>query len=114
TGITQPAESLLPPDPQHDADELLRVENLVKYFPVRGSGLISRTVAHVQAVDGVSLTIRRGQTVGLVGETGCGKSTLARSIAGLIPTTSGTVHFEGRDITNLSRRAMQPYRREIQ
>jgi oligopeptide/dipeptide ABC transporter ATP-binding protein len=114
TGRTQPAESLLPPDPQHDADELVRVESLVKYFPVRGSGLISRTIAHVQAVDGVSLTIRRGQTVGLVGETGCGKSTLARCIAGLIPITSGTVHFEGRDITNLSRRAMQPYRREIQ
>ncbi len=114
TGRTQPAESLLPPDPQHDADELVRVDNLVKYFPVRGSGLISRTIAHVQAVDGVSLTIRRGQTAGLVGETGCGKSTLARCIAGLIPVTSGTVHFEGRDITNLSRRAMQPYRREIQ
>ena len=68
----------------------------------------------MQAVDGVSLTIRRGQTLGLVGETGCGKSTLARCIAGLIPVTSGKVTFEGRDITNLSRRAMQPFRREIQ
>src|SRR5262249_58299100 len=80
----------------------------------RGTGLIARTVAHVQAVDGVSLSIRRGQTVGLVGETGCGKSTLARCIAGLIPVTAGKVYFEGRDITNLSRRAMQPFRREIQ
>jgi oligopeptide/dipeptide ABC transporter ATP-binding protein len=95
-------------------DELVRVENLVKYFPVRGGGLIRRTMAHVQAVDGVSLTIKRGQTVGLVGETGCGKSTLARCIAGLIPTTSGKVYFEGQDITNLSRRNMQPFRREIQ
>jgi len=108
------AESLLPPDPQREADELVRVENMVKYFPVRGSGLIARTIAHVQAVDGVSLTIGRGQTVGLVGETGCGKSTLARCIAGLIPATSGKVYFEGRDITNLPRRAMQPFRREIQ
>ena len=63
-------------------------EDLVKHFPVHGSGLIRRTVAQVQAVDGVSLTIRRGQTLGLVGETGCGKSTLARCIAGLIPVTS--------------------------
>ncbi|MDR2983705.1 MAG: dipeptide ABC transporter ATP-binding protein [Nocardiopsaceae bacterium] len=114
TGVTQPADSLLPPDPHHDAEELVRVDNLVKYFPVRGSGLIARTIAHVQAVDGVSLTIRRGQTLGLVGETGCGKSTLARCIAGLIPATAGKVYFEGRDITNLSRRAMQPFRREIQ
>src|SRR5437660_4211901 len=96
-------------------DVLVRVDNLVKYFPVKGGGgLISRTVAHVQAVDGVSLTIGRGQTIGLVGETGCGKSTLARCIAGLIPVTSGTVTFEGSNITNLPRRRMQPYRREIQ
>jgi oligopeptide/dipeptide ABC transporter ATP-binding protein len=114
TEIRQSTDGLLPPDPGNDAEELVRVENLVKYFPVRGSGLISRTVAHVQAVDGVSLSIPRGQTVGLVGETGCGKSTLARCIAGLIPVTAGKVYFEGRDITNLPRRAMQPYRREIQ
>ncbi len=95
-------------------DVLVRVDNLVKYFPVRGGGLIRRTVANVQAVDGVSLAIPRGKTLGLVGETGCGKSTLARCIAGLIPATSGKVYFEGKDITNLPRRAMQPYRREIQ
>ena len=65
-------------------------------------------------MDGVSLVIRRGKTLGLVGETGCGKSTLARCIAGLIPVTSGRVIFEGGDITNLSRRAMRPHRREIQ
>jgi oligopeptide/dipeptide ABC transporter ATP-binding protein len=97
-----------------DDDVLVRVDNLVKHFPIRSGGLIGRTVGQVQAVDGVSLTIGRGQTLGLVGETGCGKSTLARCIAGLIPVTSGTVTFEGSDITNLSRRAMQPYRREIQ
>jgi oligopeptide/dipeptide ABC transporter ATP-binding protein len=93
---------------------LVQVDNLVKHFPVRGGGLISRTIGQVQAVDGVSLTLKRGQTMGLVGETGCGKSTLARCIAGLIPVTSGKVVFDGKDITNLSRRAMQPFRREIQ
>jgi oligopeptide/dipeptide ABC transporter ATP-binding protein len=95
-------------------DALITVEQLVKYFPVYGNGMLRRAVAQVQAVDGVSLTIRRGQTLGLVGETGCGKSTLARCIAGLIPVTSGKVYFEGRDITNLPRRTMQPVRREIQ
>jgi len=103
-----------PTDASLGDDVLVRVDDLVKYFPVRGGGLIRRTVANVQAVDGVSLTIRRGQTLGLVGETGCGKSTLARCIAGLIPATSGKVYFEGKDITNLSRRTMQPFRREIQ
>ena len=90
------------------------MDNLVKYFPVRSSGLIRRTVGQVQAVDDVSLTIPRGKTLGLVGETGSGKSTLARCVAGLIPVTSGRVTFNGRDITNLSRRAMRPVRREIQ
>jgi oligopeptide/dipeptide ABC transporter ATP-binding protein len=101
------------PDPATD-DVLVRVDNLVKYFPVRAAGLIRRTVGQVQAVDDVSLTIPRGKTLGLVGETGSGKSTLARCVAGLIPVTSGKVTFNGRDITNLSRRAMRPVRREIQ
>jgi len=117
SGITRAAPGREPaaavPDGADD-DVLVRVENLVKYFPVRGGGLIRRTVGHVQAVDDVSLTIGQGRTLGLVGETGCGKSTLARCIAGLIPITSGTVSFEGHDITNLPRRQMQPFRREIQ
>jgi oligopeptide/dipeptide ABC transporter ATP-binding protein len=95
-------------------DVLVQVDNLVKYFPVRTPGFIHRTVGHVQAVDGVSLRIERGKTLGLVGETGSGKSTLARCIAGLIPATSGKVLFEGKDITNLSRRRMTPFRRDIQ
>ncbi len=105
-----------PAGPEADAgdDVLIRADNIVKYFPVKGNGLVRRTVANVQAVDGVSLTVKRGQTLGLVGETGCGKSTLARCIAGLIPVTSGKVYFEGKDITNLPRRTMQPFRREIQ
>src|ERR1700721_2293590 len=101
------------PGPGGD-DVLVRVENLVKYFPVRAGGLIPRTVGQVQAVDDVTLSIPRGKTLGLVGETGSGKSTLARCVAGLIPVTSGRVTFDGQDITNLSRRAMRPMRREIQ
>jgi len=89
-------------------DDLVRVENMVKHFPVRTSGLVRRTVGQVHAVDDVSLSIPRGKTLGLVGETGSGKSTLARCVAGLIPVTSGRVVFDGRDITNLSRGAMQP------
>ena len=102
------------PGPQTDGDVLVQVENLVKYFPVRTASLVARTAAQVKAVDRVSLTLRRGQTLGLVGETGYGKSTLARCIAGLIPVTSGRVTFDGRDITNLPGRAMQPVRREVQ
>ena len=89
-------------------DVLVRVENLVKYFPVRTAGFVRRTVGNVQAVDGVSLAIPRGKTLGLVGETGSGKSTLARCVAGLLPVTSGKVTFDGHDITNLSRARMQP------
>ena len=95
-------------------DVLVQVDNLVKHFPVRSTGFFRHTVAQVRAVDDVSLTIRRGQTLGLVGETGSGKSTLARCIAGLIPITSGTVTFEGQRISGLSRGAMRPFRREIQ
>src|SRR5215470_9012138 len=111
---TLPADGAVNGQAGADSDVLVRVENLVKYFPVRGSGLITRTVGHVQAVDDVSLAIPRGKTLGLVGETGCGKSTLARCVAGLMPVTSGKVIFEGRDITNLPRRRMRPLRREIQ
>jgi peptide/nickel transport system ATP-binding protein len=95
-------------------DDLVRVENLVKHFPVSAGGLVRRTVGQVHAVDDVSLSIPRGRTLGLVGETGSGKSTLARCVAGLIPVTSGRVIFDGRDITNLSRGAMRPIRREVQ
>jgi oligopeptide/dipeptide ABC transporter ATP-binding protein len=95
-------------------DVLVRVEHLVKYFPVRAGGLIRRTVGQVHAVDDVSLTIPRGKTLGLVGETGSGKSTLARCVAGLIPVTSGRVSFDGRDITGVPRGAMRAVRREVQ
>ncbi len=76
-------------------DYLLRVENLKTYFPVR-KGLLRRTIGHIRAVDGVSFTIRRGQTLGLVGESGCGKTTVARTIVRLIPATAGRVVFNPR------------------
>jgi len=96
-------------------EPLLRVENVRKLFDVHGSGgLLRRDREFVHAVDGVSLEIKRGETLGLVGETGCGKSTLARCIARLYDLTEGSVWFDGTDISRLSRRAMRPLRREIQ
>ncbi|HVE74826.1 MAG TPA: oligopeptide/dipeptide ABC transporter ATP-binding protein [Mycobacteriales bacterium] len=95
-------------------DVLLRVEDAVKHFPIRQGIVLQREVARVHAVDGVSLEVRSGETLGLVGETGCGKSTLARLIAGLHPLTSGKITFDGSDITNLSRGDMRPFRRDIQ
>jgi len=94
-------------------DVLLRVENLVKYFPIKGTGLLHEK-EYVHAVDGVSLSVPRGQTFGVVGETGCGKSTLARCVARLHDVTSGRIVFDGQDITELSQRRMRPLRREIQ
>src|SRR6185437_555557 len=94
-------------------DILLRVENLVKYFPVRSSEFLAKR-EHVHAVDDVSFTVRRGETFGIVGETGCGKSTLGRSIARLYDITSGRIVFDGHDISNISQRRMRPLRREIQ
>jgi len=95
-------------------DVLIRAESVVKHFPIRLGVVFKREVARVHAVDGVDLEVRRGETLGLVGETGCGKSTLARCITGLYPLTSGHVFFEGDEISGLSRRKMRPYRRRIQ
>lgn len=95
------------------SNELLTVENLKVYFPVKG-GVFSRSKQYCKAVDGVSLTIGRGETYGLVGESGCGKSTLGKAICRLINPHSGAIRFENRDITALSRSAMRPYRRDIQ
>ena len=95
-------------------DYLLEVEDVAKYFPIKQGVILQREIGRVHAVDGVSLELRRGETLGLVGETGCGKSTLARVIAGLHPASRGTIRFEGQDITNLPAARMRPFRREIQ
>ncbi len=94
-------------------DVLLSVTDLVKHFPVQ-SGSLRRSRDVVHAVDGVTLEIRRGETLGLVGETGCGKSTLARCVARLFPLTSGQLIFDGRDITSLKPRQLKGVRREMQ
>ncbi len=92
---------------------LVEVKSLVKYFPVR-AGLLQRVVAHVQAVDNVSFSIREGETLGLVGESGCGKTTVGRAMLRLIEATSGEVYYQGQDVLKLSGRGMKEMRRNMQ
>jgi peptide/nickel transport system ATP-binding protein len=101
------------PMPAGAGQPLVEVHDLVKHFPVRG-GILQRTVGLVQAVDGVSFDIRRGETLGLVGESGCGKTTVGRLLLRLIDPTSGSIHFDGVDITALKGPDLKPYRRRMQ
>ncbi|MCS6853289.1 MAG: dipeptide ABC transporter ATP-binding protein [Elioraea sp.] len=107
------SETLPVPEARSGAEPLLRVENLVKRFPVKG-GILRRTIDEVHAVAGVSFALGRGETLGLVGESGCGKSTTGRLILRLIEPTSGTVWFEGRNVTALDRRELTALRRDMQ
>jgi peptide/nickel transport system ATP-binding protein len=93
---------------------LLEVRHLLKHFPIKSGLAIDREVGQVRAVDDVSLTLSTGETLGLVGESGCGKSTLCRTILQLLEPTSGSVRFEGRELAGLSRKQLQPLRREMQ
>ncbi|MGE3109117.1 MAG: ABC transporter ATP-binding protein [Phycisphaerales bacterium] len=95
------------------ARPLVEVTDLVKRFPVRG-GVLNRIVGNVHAVNGVSLSIARGETLGVVGESGCGKSTLGKLIIRLIEPTSGSIAFDGKPITDLSHAEMMPFRRKMQ
>jgi oligopeptide transport system ATP-binding protein len=97
-----------------NGEPLLEVEDLVKHFPIKKGLVIDRHVGDVRAVDGVSLSIARGETLGLVGESGSGKSTLCRVALQLLKPTSGSVRFEGREIAGLGRREMRPLRRQMQ
>src|SRR5438309_11217573 len=94
-------------------DELLVVENLKKHFPVTRGIIFQKQIAAVKAVDGVTFSVRQGETLGVVGESGCGKSTMARCIMRLLDPTEGKIVFDGRDITHLSRAQMRPIRREM-
>jgi oligopeptide transport system ATP-binding protein len=110
---TAPQEaSEIPPDARGDV--LLDVKGLKMYFPVSSRGIIPRHVADVKAVDGVDFFVRRGETLGLVGESGCGKTTVGRSILQVYKTTDGEVNFEGTDLTKLKAKEMRRYRRRLQ
>ncbi len=94
-------------------EELVKVQSLVKYFPIKG-GLLQRTVAHVKAVDDVSFVVKRGETLGLVGESGCGKTTIGRTILRLTPATGGSVVFEGKDVFKQNGPQMKALRKDMQ
>jgi oligopeptide/dipeptide ABC transporter ATP-binding protein len=113
--VTAPVEANANGDAQLDlkGDELLVVEDLQKYFPITRGIMFQKEVAAVKAVDGVSFAVREGETLGVVGESGCGKSTMARCVMKLLEPTGGSIRFRGHDITRLSRTEMRPFRREM-
>jgi peptide/nickel transport system ATP-binding protein/oligopeptide transport system ATP-binding protein len=103
----------LPPNAATAAEQILAVNDLKKYFPLRG-GILLRTTGHVLAVDGVSFTIRSGETLGLVGESGCGKTTVGKTVLRLIAPTGGEIRLKSMDITRLSGTELRPVRRQMQ
>ncbi len=112
--MTQPDVAPAPSPSESGGAPILQVTNLQKYFPVKSSGLVRRVIGQVQAVDGVSFEVPRGGALGLVGESGCGKSTTGRLITRLYDPTGGSMKFDGREIGELSNKQMLPLRSEIQ
>jgi oligopeptide/dipeptide ABC transporter ATP-binding protein len=103
----------MPTDNDHQGETLVEVNNLVKYFPVR-AGLLQRVVNQVKAVDDVSFFVRKGETLGLVGESGCGKTTVGRTMLRLIEPTAGAVKFEGKDVFSMGPHELKATRRDMQ
>jgi oligopeptide/dipeptide ABC transporter ATP-binding protein len=100
--------------PGENGSALMEVEHLRVLFPIRSGLLIDRTIGHVHAVDDVTFTLTEGETLGIVGESGCGKTTLIRALVRLVDSTAGSIRFRGQEITTGSRRTLSPIRREMQ
>jgi peptide/nickel transport system ATP-binding protein len=114
-GVPAAAPAVASPDrPATSGEPIIEVAGLEKHFPVTRGVFIRRQVGAVKAVDGLTFTVNRGETLGVVGETGCGKSTMGRLLSRLLEPTGGTITFDGTDITHASNRKMRPLRREIQ
>ncbi|HEX6918852.1 MAG TPA: dipeptide ABC transporter ATP-binding protein [Actinomycetes bacterium] len=114
TPVTTPSTATKQQTPEPVGDALLQVTDLQKYFPVKRGIIFQKRVGDVKAVDGINLSVRAGETLGLVGESGCGKSTTGRLINRLLEPTGGKIIFEGRDVTHMNGAQMRPLRRDIQ
>ena len=113
TNPEQAAPAVDRPPLELTGDELLVVDDVKKHFPITRGIIFQKEIASVKAVDGVSFTLEEGETLGIVGESGCGKSTMGRCVMRLLEPTAGKVVFDGQDITRLSRSDMRPVRREL-
>ena len=113
---TQEQTDNKPPEPvaAGAGENLVEVRDLVKHFPITKGIIFQKQVAAVRAVDGISFDVKRGEALGIVGETGCGKSTTARLVNRLLEPTSGSIKVAGEEIAGLTRRQLKPLRREIQ